>query len=260
MPCFNFGRFPCGKCDGCLSSRSSDWSVRLSHELKDHQASSFITLTYEVNPVSVCKRDAQLFLKRLRSLLVPRRIRYYLASEYGGKTFRPHYHAIIFGHDFSKDPGAHEVRRGLFTSPLLLSAWGLGHVSSGTVSDASIRYVTNYILTKDATPSGCEKTFSLMSRRPGLGANWIDAHQAETYRTDSVVVGSFERRPPRYYDNRATCGDTAAKTALKVRRRASVLSRILADESDYLANLAPERREAEAKIFRSQKSMKPGEL
>lgn len=261
MPCFKMGHYPCGKCEGCLSSRSSDWSVRLAHELKSHELSSFITLTYAVDVGSVSKRDAQLFLKRLRFLLEPRRIRFYLVSEYGDKSKRPHYHAIIFGHDFSKDPGAHQVRRGLFTSPLLEKAWGKGHVSSGPVNPATIRYVTNYIMGKGDTPEGCEPTFSLMSRRPGIGARWIDEHQAETYRTDTVRVGDFTRRPPRYYDTRVTCGDAGSKLALAAARRERALlsCRRLGDE-EYLKNLHPDRRVADAAIFKSRKSMTQGEL
>ncbi len=44
------------------------------------------------------KRDVQLFLKRLRkNYKYDNHIKYFCCGEYGGKTFRPHYHLIIFG-------------------------------------------------------------------------------------------------------------------------------------------------------------------
>lgn len=53
-----------------------------------------------------CKRDVQNFLKRLRKLIdndidinkngKEKSIRYYVASEYGPTTLRPHYHGILF--------------------------------------------------------------------------------------------------------------------------------------------------------------------
>lgn len=51
-----------------------------------------------------CKRDIQNFMKRLRKLIDNdlninedgKKIRYYIASEYGPTTLRPHYHGIIF--------------------------------------------------------------------------------------------------------------------------------------------------------------------
>ena len=43
------------------------------------------------------KRDYQLFMKRLRKAFPNDKIRFYAAGEYGPKTLRPHYHAILFG-------------------------------------------------------------------------------------------------------------------------------------------------------------------
>lgn len=260
MACHNFGKFPCGKCPGCLDSRSSGWSVRLAHELKGHDASSFITLTYKVDVGSVSKADAQDFMKRLRYFLEPKKIRYYLVSEYGDKSGRPHYHAIIFGHDFSKDPGAHLVRRGLYASPVLDKSWGLGHASSGSVTEASIRYVTNYIIGKSNAPQDKTPTFALMSRRPGIGRAWIDAHSAETYRRDLVRVGDFERRPPRYYDTVTFGDDDSAKSALRARRREAGIKKMLKAPEDHLTDLSPEKKIADKKIWLARKKMTQGEI
>ena len=39
-------------------------------------------------------------MKRLRKKLHPLKIRFFHCGEYGDKTRRPHYHALIFGYSF----------------------------------------------------------------------------------------------------------------------------------------------------------------
>jgi len=224
-------------------------------------------------------------MKRLRRRLEPARIRFYAVSEYGEKNNRPHYHAIIFGHDFSRDEGARLVKRGLYSSPLLEAAWGLGHVSTGEVTDASIRYVCNYVLDKEDVPlyvsqetgesRPCAPVFALMSRNPGIGAAWIDAHSQETYRDDNVVNAGFRRQPPRYYDKRAfpDSPDPDSKytgkknlqnlglLALRQARRSANLETLERDPANWLQNNDPLRRAAEAEIWKSKKALEPtGEL
>lgn len=234
--------------------------MRLSHELKSHEASSFVTLTYATDPGSVNKPDCQNFMKRLRFNLQHKKIRFYMVSEYGEKTGRAHYHAVIFGHDFSCDPGSYLVRRGLYASPLLDKSWGLGHASSGTVTEASIRYVTNYIIGKSNAPQEKAPTFALMSRRPGLGRAWIDEHAAETYRRDLVRVGQFERRPPRYYDTVTFGADKYSSAALRARRRESGIKQMLTAPEDHLISLSPQKKLADSKIWLARKKMSQGEI
>jgi len=268
MPCYETERFPCGKCPGCLATRSSEWSVRLGHELKSHDCASFITLTHaDDGVIDVDKETCKLFLKRLRKRLEPERIRYYMVSEYGEEKDRPHYHSIIFGHDFSKDSGATKIKVDLWTSPLLEKAWGLGHVSTGEVTPARIRYVSNYVLEKAESPKFMspetgeerdrEPVFSLMSRQPGIGAKWIDKHMGETYRDDDVVSGSFRRRPPRYYDNRVFGDDPLSLESLRARRRLTKMQKMCKNPVTYYANLDPLRKEAAVKIDRARRAMKP---
>lgn len=47
---------------------------------------------------SVCNSDVQKFLKRVRKKLGPgKHFKYVLVPEYGGNTFRPHYHILLIG-------------------------------------------------------------------------------------------------------------------------------------------------------------------
>ena len=164
---------PCGKCEFCLSQRRSDWSLRLRHEFDYSVTAYFITLTYDDSklPINkfgfpeVNKRDIQLFLKRFRKAIQPFKIRYYIVSEYGPTTHRPHYHGIIFNFPV-------ELRRRFDT--ILVNSWDKGFITSSTVNDARISYVTHYCLFSKENPSNTAKNFMLCSRRPLIGAGFVD--------------------------------------------------------------------------------------
>lgn len=160
---------PCGKCPNCRAKRVSNWSVRLMQELKDSTSAHFLTLTYDTNSVHITpngfmdlsKRDVQLFFKRLRkahaknNAFKGRRLKYYLCGEYGGRSFRPHYHIILFNAAIE----------------LIQPAWQLGMVHYGDergVNEASVGYTLKYISKPNRIPlhRNDDRTpeFSLMSK------------------------------------------------------------------------------------------------
>lgn len=202
---------PCNKCVGCRLERARQWAVRLMHESECHDASSFITLTFdpEFYPKdgSLSVSVAQLFLKRLRSRVSPARIRFFLVGEYGEKSLRAHYHALIFGFDFPDKVLLSEsngIR--LFRSDLLDDIWGFGFCSIGQVTFDSACYVAKYAVKKMIGPKaaahygGRLPEFSTMSRRPGIGTRWIEKFCSDVYPSDEVIVKGFPSRPPRFYD------------------------------------------------------------
>lgn len=223
---------PCGKCSGCLAERSRQWAVRLSHEVQSHDSSSFITLTYEKLPSkgSLCKRDAQLFLKRLRAKISPVTIRFFLCGEYGSKLGRPHYHALIFGYCFPDKQLWKSSKAGnLYRSDLLDDVWGKGYCSVGEVSYASALYVAKYSTKRvvgDAAKAhykGLLPEFCLMSRggrtgRGGIGSEWIDKFTSDVYPSDEVIINGFPARPPRYYDVRLEKKHPELLESLKAKR------------------------------------------
>ena len=95
---------PCGRCAACFSTKRSHWSSRIEYEYRYSHDAHFVTLTYDDEHIrqnehgvySVFKDDVQKFFKRLRQNSIYGNIRYYLTAEYGSRTMRPHYHAIIF--------------------------------------------------------------------------------------------------------------------------------------------------------------------
>lgn len=197
---------PCGKCNFCLQTKRADWSFRLNQEWKVASSAHFLTLTYEDSQIPVnglCKEDHQLFMKRLRKeSVVP--LRYYAVGEYGTETQRPHYHSIMFNL-----PGALLKR--------LDAIWQKGFVHVGDVTEASIHYVTKYVINKPDVSGGREPPFSSMSRRPGIGHNYLETHK-KWHRADMrnyAKVNGVVTRLPRYYKEKVFTEMERAKLAME---------------------------------------------
>lgn len=221
-------KLPCGKCVGCRHDYARSWAIRCMHEKQMHELSSFITLTYseEFLPEggSLRKRDLQLFMKRLRFEDGQNGIRFYGCGEYGSHWLRPHYHILLFNRDFNdkkfvKNSGSGEP---LYQSAKMHDLWPQGDHYIGSVSAESCAYVARYVLKKvgqEACPDGREPEFTVMSRRPGIGATWFAKYHKGVYDWDSVVFGTHETRPPRYYDTKFEALDGKRLDVLRKRRR-----------------------------------------
>lgn len=208
---------PCGRCNFCLQAKRADWIFRIAQELKVSHTSHFITLTYGENfvpydPLSglptLSKRDYQLFTKVLRKEnknVVDWPLRYYAVGEYGTQHCRPHYHALMF----NLAPGLERK---------VAEVWNKGLVDVGKVEPASIAYVTKYVINRVGDYIGREKPFSFMSKRPGIGANYLETHttyhrsgydtteplsarEVNAMRTVANVNGQVSRLP-RYYKDK----------------------------------------------------------
>lgn len=185
---------PCGKCPQCGVSKRADWATRLHYEARRHLTKKFITLTYANQNLrwahgqsQLCKRDLQLWFKRIRKTGV--KIRYYAVGEYGSTTYRPHYHVILFGN---------------ITDDCIRDSWPLGSVHIGTVTQASIMYCLGYLVNAKAPLMVHHRVppFSLMSRRPGLGASYLTPEMVEWHKSDRknfTVVDGVKRHLPRYF-------------------------------------------------------------
>src|SRR6266571_4497618 len=122
---------PCGQCRGCRASYSREWAMRCMHEASMHADNCFLTLTYSDEYLprnnSLDKSAFPLFMKRLRKAIAPQRVRYFHVGEYGERSGRPHYNALLFGYD-PPDKVLFSVRAGfpVFTSDGLRAAWPYG--------------------------------------------------------------------------------------------------------------------------------------
>jgi ferredoxin-thioredoxin reductase catalytic subunit len=215
---------PCGRCMGCRLDRARDWSLRCIHEAQMHEENCFITLTYNNDNLpedgSISKDVLQRFFKRLREKISPKLIRYYACGEYGSKSSRPHYHALIFGYQFP-DLELHHVHsptsnrftnsavaNKIYTSEILQDLWKFGFSTVGEVSMQSAGYVCRYIRKKIGGEmaidhyKGREPEFALMSRRPGLGATWFEKYYTDVFPKDFVTHEGKKYPIPRYYTNK----------------------------------------------------------
>lgn len=213
-------KFPCGKCALCQAKRRRDWSFRLGVELNYSTSAYFVTMTYDetnipkINGVGTLrKRDCQLFLKRLRNeqrkrvskihkcnlktagkliMKIPEyRIKYYLVGEYGDRTRRPHYHALIF----NLMPSIKDT---------IGQIWKYGSCKVGTVTPSSINYCTKYMLKQQfGKKDWRDKPFTLMSRRPAIGSQYLE-HSKHHIENESLTVrntnGNFQAMPRFYRD------------------------------------------------------------
>lgn len=156
---------PCGGCLPCRIDRRRVWSHRILLESYKHGDSVFVTLTYDEEhvPSELVKSDYQNFLKRLRKALSPKKIRYFVAGEYGEISGRPHFHAAIFGLD-RLTAGGDDGRGGV-----VQDCWDLGFTFVGELTWESAQYIAGY-LTKKVQNENSIREFSRMSLRPGIGA------------------------------------------------------------------------------------------
>lgn len=165
---------PCGKCAVCSVSKQMQFGNRLmleqyAAELRGTPLSYFVTLTYApkfLPKYGVCKRDVQLFLKRLRITLerkfnIPP-FRYCVFSEYGKNTHRAHYHMILFGVDLGKLTYPFHV-----LEKYIRKTWQMGFVDVKPCHDNSFKYLSKYLLKGSNVPDEKNPNFYLASNRNG---------------------------------------------------------------------------------------------
>jgi len=181
---------PCGKCIGCTAARRKDWAIRMYHEAQSHEQNCFVTLTYKDAPKTLHVSHVQNFLKRLRK---HGKIRHFITGEYGEKTHRPHYHAIIFGSDYLG--GSFDIDGRMYGNEWLNRIWGKGDCVIGEFNMQSACYVAGYVNKK----INDKDTFSIMSRRPPLGYNWALQHADMLNRRETVTIEGSQLPIPKVY-------------------------------------------------------------
>lgn len=245
---YNYTGFliPCGQCIGCRLNYSRMWAIRLMKEVPYHSTACFITLTYsddnlvfgEERPTLV-KKHFQDFIKRLRSAVSydypdNEKLKFFHCGEYGSKTLRPHYHAILFGFDFpdkqllySKGGYPHYV------SEYLNKIWGKGLCEVCNVSFDTCAYVARYIMkkVKGVTAENFYKGFQpeYITMSNGIGKSWFDDFKFDVYNNDDMIHYIDGRpihlRPPRYFDNLFDVENPEQFAKIKAKRQQALLAK-----------------------------------
>jgi len=287
---------PCQKCINCKMEKARQWGIRCLHEKRMWPHSSYVTLTYndEFLPPdgSLCVRDLQLFMKKLRwrrRANAQNPIRYFIGGEYGEDNKRPHYHALLFNCGFRDLVFYSNNKRGepLYTSSELSDLWStdgrpLGFCTVGEVTFDSAVYCAKYALKKVTGDKAFEHytivdmdgcvtgervpEFATMSRNPGIGAPYFDKYGYEVLDHDSVIINGREVRPPHYYDLRAkrshvTCtdksvdGKLSCKCAVCINKRKRKRLSVLNKSDNTPARLAVKRRLAEIAAEKKERKL-----
>jgi len=215
---------PCGQCGECRLSKARTWATRCVHESTLWKKSSFITLTYRQTPAdnSLSPTDTRNFIRRLREHL-NHPFKYFLVGEYGENFDRPHYHAIIFGHDFglydhkntvcplsgkrteketSRLQELHNTEA--LTCPELNEIWGLGFTSVGNLTFDSAAYTAQYAMKKVNGPIskahyGNKHPEFMRCSQDGIGRQYALKHAKEIIENNNVISNSVEQPIPSYY-------------------------------------------------------------
>ena len=150
------GTFPCGKCRACRLTKANQKmivSVYAAHEYK--KKGQFLTLTFNDahRPDGLDHKIFQNFMKRLRKRDSTRGVKFFMAGEYGGDeegTHREHFHVLFYNHKYDMND--------------IDAAWcdpktgeSLGFTYDGTLTPASMKYVSGYIDKKGYDPQSGKK-------------------------------------------------------------------------------------------------------
>lgn len=228
---------PCGSCIGCRADQARDWSVRILHEVQVNDSAWFVTLTYDEKNLpgngSLRPSDVRKFVRTVRRS--GEKVRYFICGEYGSRTLRPHYHAVLFGPDFlDRVVSRHADGHTFWRSPTLEKWWRGGHSDFSAVTFNSAAYVAGYVQKKVLAKVNAEQytrvdpvsgelvevhpEFARMSLKPALGRRWLEKYWTDVYPRDRVVVEGRELPVPRYYDKWLEVHHPEVMFAVKERR------------------------------------------
>ena len=249
--------------DRCVLEGKSyefNWFVTLTYD-DDHIITKDRSLLSSKGTLTLYPKDLQDFLKRLRfhwekdhgwskivsdqdpDRVINAGIRFYAAGEYGSTTFRPHYHILLFNTPIYDLVPFFVNQQGdtVYTSDEIQSIWGNGHVTIGEMNWQTAAYTARYVMKKQKGKGAAEHyeaagiypEFVRMSRKPGIGRFYFEAHKDEIYkdlspeRSDYITLAQAsiilpngrEVNAPKYFDKIYQLENPAFVEFLKQTRR-----------------------------------------
>lgn len=202
-------QLPCGQCLDCRLEYARQWAIRCVHEASMYDNNAFITLTYSDENLKSPKleyRDFQLFAKKLRRTQ-NEKIGIFVTGEYGDKTKRPHWHAIIFNWCPKDGKPKYKTERGdqVFHSETLEKTWGHGITEYGSVTFESAGYCARYAAKKlvhGYDRNHDKEPISRKSNQHAIGKKWLEKHWPDVFNFGNIILE--DGRPigsiPRYYE------------------------------------------------------------
>lgn len=202
-------QLPCGKCIDCRLRYGRTWAIRCMHEAEMHRESIFLTLTYNDEHLGENRldyRDFQDFIREVRRQSPGSEISYIVAGEYGKKSKRKYWHAIIFGfrprdasHKYTTDRGDK-----VSSSSLLDEIWGRGNTEFGAVTLLSAGYVARYSAKKlvhGNDDQHCYSPIFKVSSKYAIGKRWIERNWRGVFDKGFILGQDGTKNAiPRYYE------------------------------------------------------------
>lgn len=201
-------QLPCGQCLECRLSYAREWSIRCLHEAQMHPKNSFITLTYDDDHLGHWKldyTDFQKFMKKLRKTQNDP-IGCFVTGEYGEKTKRKHWHAILFNYEPRDGELLRTTELGhrVYRSNDLTNTWGHGLTEYGSVTLESAGYCARYAAKKLVHGSDKQHQFNPISKKSSkhaIGKKWLERYHEDFLTTGTIVIQDGSEMPvPRYYE------------------------------------------------------------
>lgn len=150
----------------------------------------------------------------------------------------------------------------MFTSAVLADLWKYGSHQIGAITFESAAYVARYVtkkITGDAAEDHYQRVdvrtgevhvvepeFALMSRRPGIGAEWFERFGSEVFPDDEVIVKGHPCKPPRFYETRLEAARPEVHQEVKGKREQN--------RKLHRSDNTPERRRARRVIREARMS------
>lgn len=243
---------PCGKCHDCRCNRIRHWATRMMHEAEMHPVSIFATYTYDNDHVprnddgdmTLVNYHWPAYMRELRRDFGAG-IRFFQVGEYGigcqvcekpqqlctcenyvPGLGRPHHHAAIFGTSYA-DGVFYKSEGGktYYTSEKMSEHWPHGHCCFTNLTYEGAAYIAGYAQKKlygDVAPAHYRDRlpeFITMSRRPGIGGNWLKKYVYDVYPHDHFTGrGGKTLHPSRYYDKLYGRMDPESMECIKLER------------------------------------------
>lgn len=201
-------QLPCGKCIDCRLEYAAQWAIRCVHEAQMHENNIFLTLTYDNDHLGdnvLDYEDFRSFMKSVRKLQ-NEPIGFFATGEYGEKSKRKHWHAIIFNFKPKDAKLYRKTARGeeVFTSETITRLWKRGLCEFGGVTRESAGYCARYAAKKLGHGLDGEHNYepiSKKSNRNAIGKKWIEKHWQHVFALGAVVLNDGSTAPiPRYYE------------------------------------------------------------
>lgn len=211
---FSTFKLPCGQCLECRLEYARQWAVRCVHEAEMHEDSSFITLTYSdenLESPMLIYEHWQNFMKRLRFKYAERKISVFVTGEYGEKTKRPHWHALLFNWrpDNLYYHRSNDLGDKIYTSPELDELWGKNDRDScpteiGAVTFRSAGYCARYATKKLVHGRDQEHEFHPISKKSSkyaIGRSYVEKFHDSIFNLGKIVLPDGNTCAiPRYYE------------------------------------------------------------